>query len=56
MTFSEFQRRAHKLAGRYCAAVEGHKLQFLAIALCGEAGEFAEIVKKLWRAGITAPT
>ena len=55
MTFSEFQEKAHSLAA-YCAKVDGHDLQYVALGLSGEAGEFTEIVKKLWRAGITAPT
>lgn len=44
MQLNEYQLRAHTTAGKECEA-----LQYLGLALCGEAGEVAEKIKKIIR-------
>lgn len=47
MTLNEFQQQAHETA---TFSVDNNPC-YLALALCGEAGEVANKLKKLWRGG-----
>src|SRR5229473_7692024 len=40
-----------KMTGHLFPAYSSHDERFLALALCGEAGELANMIKKRWRDG-----
>src|SRR5229473_8544313 len=41
-----------KMTGHLFPAYSGEDERFLALALCGEAGELANMIKKRWRDGV----
>lgn len=41
-----------KMTGHLFPAYSNHDERFLALALCGEAGELANMIKKRWRDGV----
>lgn len=41
-----------KMTGKLFPAYSNHDERFLALALCGEAGELANMIKKRWRDGV----
>lgn len=41
----------HKMTGKLFPAFSSQDERFLALALCGEAGELANFIKKRWRDG-----
>lgn len=52
MELNEYQQEVHETA--YFQA--DYNANYLGLALCGEAGEIANKLKKLWRVGASEPT